>query len=193
MSQRKTLDARKLTFMAMLAAMSILLVMLVRISVIPAAPFLEYDPADIPVLIGAFLFGPWYGLILTVVVSVLQGLTFSAASGPIGILMHIFATGIMAIVAGSIYRRGKTLKSALIALIAASVAMVASMIAWNILLTPVFMGVERSVVIEMIVPVFLPFNLIKTGLNGVVTFLVYKPISNLYRFDQPKAADSKVL
>ncbi len=49
---------RKLTVMAMLTAISVLLVWLVHLPIIPAAPFLEYDPADIPVLIGAFAFGP---------------------------------------------------------------------------------------------------------------------------------------
>ncbi len=59
MSARKSFDVQKLSFMSMLAAMSIMLVMLVHFSIIPAAPFLEYDPADIPILIGSFLFGPW--------------------------------------------------------------------------------------------------------------------------------------
>ena len=42
---------RRLVEMAMLAAISIVLVMLIRIPLIPAAPFLEYDMADVPVLV----------------------------------------------------------------------------------------------------------------------------------------------
>lgn len=187
MSARKPFDVQKLSFMSMLAAMSIMLVMLVHFSIIPAAPFLEYDPADIPILIGSFLFGPWSGLMLTVVVSVIQGLTVSASSGIIGILMHIFATGIMSVTAGLIYKRKKTIKSAVVALVVGALAMICSMVVWNIILTPVFMGVDRSVVMGMIVPAILPFNAIKAGLNCVVTFLIYKPLSRMYKFEPHEA------
>ena len=48
----------RLTTMGMLAALSVVLVMLVRFPLFPAAPFLMYDMADIPVLIGGMLLGP---------------------------------------------------------------------------------------------------------------------------------------
>ena len=75
----------KVTTLGMLAAVAIVLVAVIHLPILPAAPFLEYDPADIPILIGTFLYGPWTGLALTVVVSLLQGITVSAASGWIGI------------------------------------------------------------------------------------------------------------
>jgi len=188
MSAKNSIDVQKLSFMSMLAAMSIVLVMLIHFSIIPAASFLEYDPADIPILIGTFLFGPWAGLMLTVVVATIQGLTVSAASGFIGILMHIFATGIMAVLAGLIYQRHKTLRGAIIALLAGALAMIVSMLIWNIIFTPIFMGVDRSVVMGMLVPAILPFNAIKAGINCVVTFLVYKPLSHMYKLE-PKAVE----
>ncbi len=82
---------RKLVTMAILVAISIVLVFLVHLPLIPAVPFLEYDPADIPILIGAFAYGPVAGIILTVVTSVIQGMTVSASSGAYGIIMHIIA------------------------------------------------------------------------------------------------------
>ena len=51
-------NTRKLTTLAMLAALAIVLVALIHFPLVPAAPFLEYDPADIPIFIGTFLFGP---------------------------------------------------------------------------------------------------------------------------------------
>ena len=110
----KSEKIRKLVTMAMLAALSIVLVYVVHFPIFPAAPFLEYDPADIPIFIGTFLFGPVSGLLLTVVTSVVQGLTVSASSGPIGILMHIFATGSFALIAGNLYRRLHTRKGAVL-------------------------------------------------------------------------------
>lgn len=105
-------NVRKLTALGMLGAISLILVATVHFPIIPAAPFLEYDPADVPILIGTFAFGPVAGFLLTVVVSIIQGMTVSAASGgPIGIIMHIFATGSCVLIAGNIYRRNKTRKN----------------------------------------------------------------------------------
>ena len=95
---------RKLVTMAMLAALSIVLVYVIHFPIFPAASFLEYDPADIPILIGTFAYGPLAGVLLTVVVSVIQGMTVSSGSGLMGIAMHIFATSILVLVAGNIYR-----------------------------------------------------------------------------------------
>ena len=108
-TKRNTL---RLATMGMLAALAVLLVAFVHFPLIPAAPFLEYDPADVPILIGTFLYGPWAGLGLAGVVCIVQGLTVSAASGPIGILMHFLGTGACVLAAGLIYRRWHTYKGA---------------------------------------------------------------------------------
>mgnify|MGYP001522173611 CR=1 FL=1 len=108
-TKRNTL---RLATMGMLAALAVLLVAFVHFPLIPAAPFLEYDPADVPILIGTFLYGPWAGLGLAGVVCIVQGLTVSAASGPIGILMHFLGTGACVLAAGLIYRRWHTFKGA---------------------------------------------------------------------------------
>jgi hypothetical protein len=54
--------------------------------------------------------------------------------------------------------------------------MVAVMLAWNYLLTPIYMGYPREAVAAMLVPVFLPFNLIKGGINAALVLLIYKPV-----------------
>ena len=66
MTNQKT-NSAKIAKMAMLVAISIVLVMVIHLPIFPAVAFLEYDPADIPILVGAFAFGPVAGLILTVV------------------------------------------------------------------------------------------------------------------------------
>ena len=116
-------NTRKLTTLAMLAALTIVLVALIHFPLVPAAPFLEYDPADIPIFIGTFLFGPAAGLALTAVVCVIQGVTVSAASGPIGIIMHFLATGTFVLLAGNLYRAHRTRKAALLGLAAGTLAM----------------------------------------------------------------------
>ena len=54
----------KLVKLALLCAMSLVLMYVVRFPLIPTLPFLEYDMADVPILIGAFMFGPLEGLSL---------------------------------------------------------------------------------------------------------------------------------
>ena len=189
----RTFTTRKLVFMSLLAAVSVLLVYLIHFPIIPGLSFLEYDPADIAILIGTFLFGTGSGLLLTLVVSVLQGLTVSAQSGWIGILMHIIATGSMVLVAGAIYNKNRTLKRAVVALVAGTLTMTVVMAAWNVLITPLYMGVTRNEVISMLMTGFVHFNLAQAGINSVVTFLVYKPISRLYGVESLQRQEKKVM
>ena len=108
--QQKTIKTKQMVGMAMLAAISIVFVSIIHFPLFPAAAFLEYDPADIPILIGTFAYGPIAGFLLTVVVSCIQGFTVSAGSGVIGIVMHIVATGSCALICGTIYQKTKTKK-----------------------------------------------------------------------------------
>ena len=166
----------RLAKMAMLVAISVVLVALIHFPIFPAVPFLEYDPADIPILIGTFAFGPLAGVLLTVVTAIIQGVTVSAASGIYGILMHIIATSALVLTAGAIYRANKTRKGAVIGILCGVAAMTIIMIGANMVITPIFMGVPRSVVWDLM-PFIAGFNAIKAGINGIVTFLVYKRIS----------------
>lgn len=170
---------RKLTVMAMLIAISVILVYLIHFPLIPGADFLEYDPADISILIGTFAFGPLSGLMITVVAALIQGLTVSAKSGAYGIIMHIIATGVFVLVSGVIYRFKHTLKGALLSLICGALAMAVVMMGANLIVTPLFLGTPTSVVKDMLLPIILPFNLAKAGINALVTFIIYKPISKL--------------
>lgn len=178
---------RKLTTLAMLTALSIVLVSIVHFPLFPAAPFLEYDPADIPIFIGAFLYGPFTGLALTLVVCVIQGMTVSAGSGIIGIVMHFLATGTFVLLAGGIYRRWHTQGGAFIGLVSGVVAMTAVMALCNLIFTPIFMGTPIDVVVKMLVPIILPFNLLKASINALATYLVYKPVARFIKHELPSA------
>ncbi len=172
-------STKKLTTLAMLSALSVILAWLIRFSIIPAAPFLEYDPADIPILLTTFMYGPLSGLLITVIVSVLQGMTVSAASGYIGIIMHILSTGSYVIVAGLVYHKFRSKKGAALALALGSLAMTVVMVGCNLVITPIFLGQPMESVISLLLPAIIPFNLIKAGLNGILTFQVYKPLRKM--------------
>ena len=172
-SREKTVRLAK---MGMLVAISIVLVYFIHFPIFPAVAFLEYDPADISILIGTFAFGPLAGILLTVVTSVIQGVTVSAASGLYGIIMHVISTSVLVLVSGLIYKYNKTRKGAVIALLCGVAAMTLVMIGANMIITPLFMGVPRNIVWSRM-PFIAGFNAIKAGINSVVTFLLYKRIS----------------
>ena len=184
-------NTKHLVTLAMLAAVSVLLMYLVRFPIFPAAPFLEYDMADVPILIGTFLLGPISGLILTVVVSIIQAMTVSAGSGWIGAIMHICATGGFVIAAGLLYQKFKTRKGAAAALIAGSLVMTLLMIPLNLIFTVRFLGAPREVVVAMLIPTIIPFNLIKAFANSIITFAVYKSVARVLRLQTAEAKKQK--
>ncbi len=172
-SQNKTVRLAK---MGMLVAISVVLVSIVRFPIFPAVAFLEYDPADIPIIIGTFAFGPIAGLMIVIITSILQGVTVSAASGLYGIIMHILATGAFVLVAGLLYKGNKSKREAVIALVAGVAAMTIVMVIANMIVTPIFTGWPLSAVME-VMPFIVAFNLLKAGVNSVITFFLYKRIS----------------
>ncbi len=109
-------NTRKLTTMAILTALSVCFVALIHFPIFPAVAFLEYDPADIPILICGFAFGPAAGFIVTLIAAFIQGFTVSAQSGIYGIIMHIVATGAYVLSSSLFYRKHKTKKMAAVAI-----------------------------------------------------------------------------
>ena len=174
-------NTRKLATMGIMAALSVVLVFFIHIPIFPAAPFLEYDPADIPILIVTFAYGPLSGFIITVIAAAVQGFTVSAQSGVYGILMHIVSTGSFILTAGIIYRIRHNRLGAGIGLICGVLVNAAVMAPANLIITPIFMGAPVETVRAMLFPVIIPFNLIRSGINGAVTFFLYKIISNLIK------------
>lgn len=174
-------NVNRLIKLGMLAAIALILMFIVRFPIIPAAPFLEYEPGDVPILIGGFLFGPGAGLTVTFVVAMIQGITVSAGSGWIGGLMHFIATGTMVLIAASIYRRFHTFEGAIVGLVLGSIGMTLIMIPLNLFLTTKFLGVPYEAVKAMILPAIVPFNLLKAGINSVITLLVYKSVRKVLK------------
>ena len=122
----------------------------------------------------------------------IQGLTVSAASSWIGIVMHILATGSFCVLAGLIYRRRHTRGGAALALAVGTLTQTLVMVGCNLVFTPLFMGAPVGEVVAMLVPAIIPFNLMKAALNSLVTFVIYKPISRVVRIEgEPLTAAPK--
>lgn len=167
-------NTKKMVTMAMMAALAFVLVWVIRIPLV-AMPPLNYEPKDVIITIGGFLFGPVEAFLISLVVSLVEMFTISS-TGWIGAVMNLVSTCSFACVAALIYKKNHSLKGAIIGLVCGIVSMVIVMLLWNYFLTPIYMGYPRDAVAAMLPTVFLPFNLVKGGLNAAITMLLYKPI-----------------
>ncbi len=168
---------RRLTAMAMLTALSYIAVALIRI---PVVMFLSYEPKDVLLAIGGFLFGPIPGMVMCIAVSLVEMVTISS-TGPIGMVMNCLSSCLFVGTAAFIYNRKKTLPRAIMGLVIGALLMTGGMLIWNYLITPLYMHTPRAAVAEMLLPVFLPFNLLKGGLNAAFTMLLYKSAASTLR------------
>lgn len=179
-------NVTKVVKLGVLAAVSIVLAATVHFPIFPAISFIEYDMGDVPIVIGALAYGPWWGLALTVVTAIIQGVTVSAASGPIGILMHILSTGSGVLAATLVYNRHKSKKGAVISLLVFVPAVTLTMLICNYFLTPLYMvspdfpyrAAQQKVVSLM--GFILLINLIKCTANAVFIYFLYKPMSRYF-------------
>ena len=166
-------STRRIATTALLCALAFVLTF-VEIPIFPPAPWLMYDPSGIVCLVAGFAYGP----AAAVLVSVL-GFVPHVFADPWGSLMAIAVALAMSVPAALVYRRLRTRRGALIGIIAGAVVALAVAIIGNLLVTPIYADMTVEQVAAMIVPALLPFNLAKLAVHGVVTFLIYKPISNL--------------
>ena len=165
-----------ITAVGVLSALSIALLLFIPgLSLFPAAPYLKYDLMDIPMLIAGLTLGPLGGSLVLLIGCTMQSLVFGDGGLP-GFVMHMIASGTLILVASFIYRSKKTTRSMITGLIAGSLAMTAVMIPLNLIITVYWYGVPMDVVKAGLIPVTIPFNLIKAGLNSIITFAVVMAI-----------------
>lgn len=173
------ISVRKMVTIAILAALSLVLIPLTRFPLL--TDYLMYEAADVPVLIGGFVYGPLAGFAILFIAAFFQMLFFDAGSGVVGLVMHLIASGTLVLVASSLYKRFHSFKGAILALIAGCLAMTLIMIPTNLIITTNFWGVPFDVVKGMILPIFIPFNLIKSVANSVLVLLIYKTLRRVIK------------
>ena len=192
-SSRKAMIT-KLTSTAILSAMAVILMYLeFNLPFMPT--FLKFDFSELPVLVGAYALGPWYG----VLIELLKNRIHLPATGTAGIgEASNFLTGsIYVFTAGAIYKKNRTRKGAIISMAIATLALGIIACPLNYFVTLPLYGKVLNFPMEAIVGsassvnpmvsskislifwVFLPFNLFKGTVISFFTFWIYKPISNM--------------
>lgn len=144
------------------------------------AGFLSFDPKDAIIVIAGFALGPYATILISVVVALIEMLSIST-TGIIGFVMNIISSVGYAFIPALVYKTTRTFKSAMVSLFVSSAFTVALMLLWNFLITPIYMRVPREAVEGMLLPVFLPFNLLKCIMNTVLVAFLYKPLVKILR------------
>ncbi len=169
-------STKQLVTMALMCALGALF-MYVQLPILPSAPFLTYDPSLVPAMVCGFAYGPGAGTAVAAMAIVIHALT---TGDWVGALMNLVATLGYILPAAIVYQKMHTYKgcrdwpgawrhcrySAL------------SMVA-NLTIGVWFWYGSVDVIAPLMIPAVLPFNLIKTVLNSVLTLAVYKAVSNL--------------
>ena len=173
----KTERIQKITVLGMMTALAyiFMLVSKLQIPFVPAVSFLQYDPKDIIIVIAGFIYGPFAAFITAFTVAFIELITVSDTQ-LIGLLMNVIATSSFSCTASYIYSRRRNYRGAVTGLVCAVFVLTGVMVVWNIIMTPIFMGVPRQMVIDLLIPGFIPFNLLKGCLNAAFIMLLYKPV-----------------
>ena len=172
---QKNRNTRKMIQISMLSVISFLMMYLVEFPLLPAAPFLKYDPSQVPTLIAAFAFGPLAGVVAELLKSFLFFISGKSTAGIVGVSAAFVAGGAFVFTSGIIYRMNKTRKNAVVALAAGTVVMT---LANYFVFFPLW-GIPSEQVAPMLLSAVVPFNLVKGALSSLLTFLLYKKVHKL--------------
>ncbi|HBM98632.1 MAG TPA: ECF transporter S component [Ruminococcus sp.] len=164
---------KKMVILALLSAMAYIITFVCRLPIMPSASFLDLEFKSAIILIGSFIFGPLSGFVMSVVICLLEMVTFST-TGIIGCIMNIIATVCFVCPAAYVYKKKKNTSGAIVGIVIGTILMTVAMLLWNYIVTPIYMGIPREAITSMLLPVYVPFNLLKSGLNGGIALFIFK-------------------
>lgn len=170
---------KKIIVVSMLSAIAYLITFVFRFNV----SFLTFDLKDTVLAMVSLIYGPLYGVISALAVTLIEAFSISG-TGPYGFIMNFLASATFSFIFGLIYKYKRNFTGAIISAIGAAVTLVCVMLTANLFITPLYMagaGVDRAAVIGMIPTLLLPFNLCKAILNAALTLMLYKPVTSLLK------------
>lgn len=180
----------------MLTAVAVVL-QYIEISIPIMPSFIKLDFSDLPELIGAFAYGPFYGVIISLIKNIVHML-FSQ-SGFVGELSNFILGAVFSFTAGMIYKHRKTKKNAFIAGVCGAAAMAVISVPTNyFIIYPMYYGIlnfpEEAVlgmyqallpgtksILEALLIFNLPFTLVKGLICIAISMFIYKPLMKVMK------------
>ena len=190
--QNKTTNIRKLTGTAMLGAVAaVLMYMEFPIPIMPS--FIKLDVSELPALLAAYAYGPVSGIAVCLIKNLIKLPSTSTAA--VGELFNFVMGALFVGVAGFVYKRSKTRRSALIGAGLGALIMAVVSVPYNYFIVYPAYVVLYHLPLEAIIGMYqainpsvdglltclitfnFPFTLFKGLLDAALCFLIYKPLS----------------
>ena len=156
-------STKQLVTMALMCAIGVLL-SFIEFPLLPGVTWLKFDASNMPAMVSGFAFGPGAGVAAGILTAIIHGL-----------LMADFTGALMNVLTVTCF----VLPAAIGGLALSIIAAMAGAVVGNLIVTPMWLGVPFEAVTAMIIPILIPFNLLKGLRNAVLTLVIYKSISNL--------------
>ena len=163
---------KKLCMVALFCALAYATMFVFRIKV----SFLTFDAKDAIITLAGLLFGPLASLVISFTVALIEMISVSDTQFW-GFLMNFLSSAAFSCTAALIYKFKRSIKGAIIGLVASVFVTTAVMMLLNLIITPIYMDTTSSVVASMIPTLLFPFNLTKSVLNMAIVLILYKPVS----------------
>jgi riboflavin transporter FmnP len=189
-SRKNLFTVRELTMIALLGVMSYLL-MLIKFPLPLMPPYMDFDFAAVPELIGTFLIGPIPGIFIILIKLLIKMATLGTSSAFTGELINFMLSSCLIIFAWLIYNIKKNKPFAIAGMIFSTIiTAIAACVANVYFIIPLYAklyGFDMNAVIGMTSAVnshvnsvsslvllgILPFNLIKSGVAVLIVILIY--------------------
>lgn len=194
MSKIGNISTKDMVKIAILGAIASIL-MLFRFPLPFAPPFMDIDISEVPVLIGGFVMGLVAGVFIVFIKLIIKFLTQGSSTGGVGELSNFIISSAFVVTTVLVYNRNRTMKNAVIALMAGVLSMTVLATLSNYFFifplygidlaefgrsftetNPYVSGAGTFILFSMV-----PFNLIKGTLTSIVVMLLYKHIAPLLK------------
>ncbi len=190
---------RKLVEIGMLGAIATVLMLFEFPLPFIAPPFYELDFSEVPVLVGAFALGPMAGATIELIKILINLLINGTATAFVGEIGNYLLGCSFIIPAALIYKKRKTKKNALIAMMVGTITMTIFGCFLNAyILLPTYatafgmpidsiIGMGSAInenitnVMTFVIMAVAPFNIIKGIVVSLITMLIYKHISSILK------------
>lgn len=168
-------SVRRLVLISLLAATSFMLMYVLQIPLVPAAPYLKWDPSDLPNVLGGFMLGPAAAIVIALLKSLLF-LIFKGSEGPIGAAMAFFSGAALAAGAAWIYRRWPSRWGVALGLLIGTLLLGVTMAAVNYYWALGAWGIPQSARLATVKTIILPFNLWRGILSSAIIYPLYSAL-----------------
>ncbi len=177
---KKRVNVRAITWIAMLAAAAFALQLLAAF--LPkVGGFLDLEISDLPAIVGTMALGPAAGIVIELIKNLLHCTV--TTTGFVGEFANFVMNGTFMLVTGLIYKRNKTKKGAVWALVWGVVSLaVMGVVANMLIMLPLYMPTSPfDVKLVLALSTILPFNLVRGAVLSLITLLIYKKLSPIIK------------